>query len=67
MKPRPVRNEAARPHSGPGGARGGPGGDETPIRLKDLLPKREVKGGRKSLFGTRELDGNGADGPKRED
>ena len=38
-----------------------------PIRLKDLLPRQDVTGGKKSLFGTRDQDTNRADGSTRED
>ena len=38
-----------------------------PIRLRDLLPRHDVKGGKKSLFGTRDEDTNGANSSTRED
>ena len=38
-----------------------------PIPLRDLLPRQDVTGGRKSLFGTRDQETNRADGSTREE
>ena len=38
-----------------------------PIRLRDLLPRQDVKGGKKSLFGARDPETKRADGSTRED